>query len=269
MKPLILLTNDDGIHSPGLMAAAEALAGLGRLLIAAPQTQQTAMGRSFPRADDLGILERVADFDGLPDAEGWAVHGSPAWSVAYGVLELAGERPALCVSGINYGENMGQTIGYSGTLGAAFEANSYGIPSVALSLETSPTEYYATDFPSQDWSSAQAALRKWAGWMLSFGSTPPADTLNINLPAIPLPPSRYRITHQSRQNHLVFQPPGPRDRSQPFRLRFQRQVDAAALEPDSDLYAVCVERVTSVTPMQCGFCCGWKRDPGPISSRNR
>ena len=130
-RPLILVTNDDGIHSPGLYAAAQAAAKIGDVLIAAPHTQQTGMGRSFPRCPDDGIIEEIDVqermreefwYEEMYDGEirAYAVHGSPARAVAHGVLELADRKPDLCVSGINYGENLGTCLTCSGTMGALF-----------------------------------------------------------------------------------------------------------------------------------------------------
>jgi 5'-nucleotidase len=81
-RPLILLTNDDGIRSPGLLAAAEAVADLGELLLSAPIHQQTGMARAFPRTGDLGIIESVELSIGGQPIRGYGVHGSPAYSVS-------------------------------------------------------------------------------------------------------------------------------------------------------------------------------------------
>ena len=128
-SPLILVTNDDGILSPGLLAAAEAVAGLGDLLLVAPATQQTSMSRAFTHGADVGVIERVD----VP-VGGRAVSGSPALAVTHAVLELADRPVGLCVSGINYGENIGASIGVSGTVGAALEAGTRGIPGIAVSV---------------------------------------------------------------------------------------------------------------------------------------
>src|SRR5260370_6223336 len=107
MRPLILITNDDGIHSPGLHAAAEAALQRGDLLIAAPRYQQTAMSRSMPNGEDTGVIETLSlDLGGVAH-RAYAIHGSPAQAVLHAILELAPEKPTLCISGINYGENLG------------------------------------------------------------------------------------------------------------------------------------------------------------------
>ena len=137
MKPLIIVTNDDGVYSPGLCAAAEAVQDLGDLLVVAPRFQQTSMGRSFPKSKDVGIIEKIKIMLNGCEIEAYGVHGSPAHAVSHGILELAYRKPDLCISGINYGENLGLSISCSGTIGAAFEADSYDIPSIAISRQAS------------------------------------------------------------------------------------------------------------------------------------
>src|SRR5260370_36224545 len=116
MRHLILLTNDDGIHSPGLKAAAEAFEPFGDLLMVAPRYRQTAMSRALPVSPDMGIIETFTiEINGKPHSV-YGVHGSPAQAVKHALLEIAPRKPDLCVSGINYGENIGSSITTSGTI---------------------------------------------------------------------------------------------------------------------------------------------------------
>ena len=108
-RPLILVTNDDGIHSPGLYAAASVAVKSGDVLIAAPHTQQTGMGRSFPGYPDNGVIEKIETEDMKLSGEitgnkilAYGIHGTPALAVAHGILELAEHTPDLCISGISY-----------------------------------------------------------------------------------------------------------------------------------------------------------------------
>src|SRR5512147_2348529 len=133
-KPQILLTNDDGIRSPGLWAAAAALSELGYVTVTAPREQSSGAGRSLPNTSDGIISEEQVQING----QKWtvfAVGGSPAQSVLHGVLEVLKFKPDLVVSGINYGENVASGVTISGTVGAAMEAASLGIPAMAVSLE--------------------------------------------------------------------------------------------------------------------------------------
>ena len=249
MKPVILITNDDGVRSPGLRAAAEAVADLGDILIAAPHTQQTGMGRAFPRAEDTGMIE-----EGTMEIRGrsvpaYAVHGSPALAAAHGILELAGRKPDLCISGINYGENMGAVLTCSGTLGAAFEAVSHGMPAIAVSLEADLHIQRSNDYGEAGWDNSREILHIWARQMLEEGMPEGVDILNINVPAFPDRQGAYRITTQSRQNYFEFIKPGKRDLRQPFALKSRLYVDEETLERDSDIYAVYIDKIASVTPL--------------------
>src|SRR5258705_5761952 len=134
-RPLILFTNDDGIDSPGLWACAEAFADLGDILIVAPREQQSGTGRSMPITSEGRIYPRELPKNGYP-YKAYAVDATPAQAVQHGVLELADRLPSLVVSGINYGENSGNGVTISGTVGAALEAASLGIPALAVSQET-------------------------------------------------------------------------------------------------------------------------------------
>src|SRR5512139_2704864 len=134
-KPQILLTNDDGIQSPGLWAAAEALSELGFVHVVAPRDQFSGAGRSLPSTSDGILTEQQV----LIHGKAWTVYsvgGTPAQAVLHGILEIMPSRPDLVVSGINYGENLGTGITVSGTVGAALEAAAMGIPALAISLET-------------------------------------------------------------------------------------------------------------------------------------
>ncbi len=127
----ILLTNDDGIHAPGLAAMERELQALGDVCVVAPATEQSGVGHSITFLSPL-ICKEVYDGD---RRRGWAVEGSPADSVKIGVFEFCPRRPDLIVSGINGGLNAGINVLYSGTVAAAIEGAFFGIPSIAVSLE--------------------------------------------------------------------------------------------------------------------------------------
>lgn len=249
MKPLILITNDDGIYSPGLLATAEAVYDLGELLIAAPHTQQSGMGRSFPRTKELGIIDKVSLEVCNKHITGYGVHGSPAYAVAHGIMELADRKPNLCISGINYGENLGLNVNCSGTLGAAFEANSHGIPAIAASLQADLKIQRLLEYQEADWKTAQHMIRIWTKYVLDKGMQEGVDTLNINVPLESSNPETFRITSQSRQNYFEFIKPDRRMLNQPYELKSELRIDFKHLEPDSDIHALYVEHITSVTPI--------------------
>jgi 5'-nucleotidase len=254
--PLILITNDDGVHSPGLQAAAEAVAGLGDLLIAAPHTQQTGMSRALAGGDGAGIIDRTAiTVRGQPHPA-YAVHASPALAVVYALFELAPRRPDLCISGINYGENIGLTIAASGTVGAALEASACGIPALAVSRGAPLSLHRAADYGALDWSTAQQITARLAERILRRGLPPDVAALNANVPDDATERTPIRLTVQSRQAHVYFTRPAPRDFAAPFALPLTSTVDPATLEPDSDIRAYLLDGAISVSPLT-----GWVAAP--------
>jgi len=242
--PLILITNDDGIHSPGLHAAISALSGLGELLIVAPSEQQSGMGRSLPAHFD----GRIHAIDLQHNGERFSAYhlaGSPAQAVLYGVLQLAPRRPRLVVSGINYGENLGSNILISGTVGAALQGGDMGIPSLALSLETRH-DYHYNHGNDVDWSAAMGWLRVFAERTLQGPPWPsPVAALKIDVPKDATLATPWRLTRQSRQSYYITRPvPTPNTR-----LGYEIGINHAALEPDSDIHVFTVQRMVSVTPL--------------------
>ncbi len=128
----ILLTNDDGIHAPGLAALERQLRKLGDVTVVAPLTEQSGVGHAITYLTPL-MARKVHNSEG--EQRGWAVEGSPADCVKLAIAELCPTRPELVVSGINGGLNAGINVLYSGTVAAAIEGAFFGITSVAVSLE--------------------------------------------------------------------------------------------------------------------------------------
>lgn len=249
MKPLLLVTNDDGVDSPGLRAAAESLVELGDILIVAPHTQQTGMSRAFPKHDNLGVIDVLQNKIGDNIHQYYAVHGSPAQAVAHAVLEIAPRLPNLCVSGINYGENLGGTLFISGTVGAALEASCYGIPTIAVSLGAQSFEQYEKPYCRDDWETAIHFVRMFASSVLQQGLPPKVAAVNINIPSKATCETEVRLTTQSRQNYHICTKPENRDFSSGMRLPVKISIDFDALEHESDIYAFVIDRVVSITPI--------------------
>jgi 5'-nucleotidase len=247
-SPLILVTNDDGLLSPGLHAAAEAVADLGDLLLAAPATQQTAMSRAFVRDADAGVVEQVEMHVAGRTVSGFAISGSPVMAVTHAVLELA-ERPiGLCISGINYGENIGGTIGVSGTIGAALEAEVYGIPSIAVAITAQVSEWRT--FGAVDWTAVRHFTRRLARQVLDEGMPDGVSVLNLNVPRSATTQTELRKTVQSRQPYYVRSRPGSGRRlDEPYQFAVEAVVDWDHLEPGTDIHAVIGDQVASVTPL--------------------
>lgn len=247
-SPLILITNDDGLLSPGLQAAAEALADLGELLLVAPATQQTSMSRAFTHGRGVGVIERTEVQVGASAVPGYTVTGSPALAVTHALLELADRPVTLCVSGVNYGENIGGSIGISGTVGAALEASTYGIPAIAVSITAQPSEWRS--FGPVDWAPTMHFTRLLASQTLEDGMPGGVSVLNLNVPRKATSGTELRKTVQSHQPYYVRQRPDqPRRLDQPYQFPIEPVVDWDRLESGSDIHAVVHDQVASVTPL--------------------
>ena len=130
-RPRILVTNDDGIESRGLLILKQALEEIGDVFVMAPDTNQSAVGHAMTFMRPLRVRERTLT-DGKP---GWSVDGSPTDAVSLAFLGYFGISFDLVASGINYGSNLGDDVTYSGTVGAAMESVISGCPAFAISQE--------------------------------------------------------------------------------------------------------------------------------------
>jgi 5'-nucleotidase len=244
--PLILLTNDDGVFSPGLQAAAEALDPLGEVLIVAPREQQSGTGRSMPSNADGRIVEESITINGR-EIPTYAVRATPALLVQHGILELATHPPALVVSGINYGENVAQDVTVSGTVGAALEAAAFGIPSMAVSLQTDIT-HHLTHERSVDFSAAAHFTQLFAARMLAWEGMSDVDVLKIDVPINATPATPWRVTRLALGRY--FEPVAPERSGQndetPMGYRFAPRSDD--LDPRTDVGAL-LSGWVSVTPL--------------------
>lgn len=194
---LILVTNDDGIHSPGLRVLAEALCQLGRVVVVAPDRERSAISHALTLHSPLRAVEHAADR--------WAVDGTPADCVNLGIHGLLPGPPDLVVSGINQGGNLGDDLTYSGTVAAAMEATLMGVPALAVSLASD--RFAEHDFL---WGGQWAA--KLAVMIGQHGL--PADTfLNVNIP--PGRPHGMKLTRQGKRRYAdaVVRNTDPRGRT--------------------------------------------------------
>lgn len=246
-RPLILLTNDDGIASPGLYAAAEVLADLGDLLITAPASQQTAMGRSFTGRHGAALEPVDLQIKGRT-VRAYALEASPASVVRHALQALCRDRtPDLVVSGINYGENVGSCITASGTVGAAFEGASHGIPSLAAALQMHPSK--VLEHGEADWQAAAHFVRVFAEQMLQNPLPFDVDVLKVDVPEGATAETPWRLTRLSRQRYFAVTLDEPHAGSRLGEGRFNIHVDHDTLESDSDVHALVQDRVVAVTPL--------------------
>ena len=169
-KPLILVSNDDGIYSKGIKALAEVASEFGEVIIVAPDRQQSAVGHAITLETPLRVqkLTVAGIFDGL------AINGTPADSVKLAHDQLLGIKPDLVLSGINHGSNAGINILYSGTVSAATEGTVLGYPSIAVSC---------TDYDNDaDLTGCKDAARRVIRFVLKRGLAK-GVTLNVNAPS--------------------------------------------------------------------------------------
>ncbi len=247
MKKQILLTNDDGIRSPGLWAAAAQLEKLGFVTVAAPREQSSGMGRSLPTTSDgrIDVLQVTVN------GQNWTVHavgGSPAQAVQHALLEIMPQKPHLVVSGINYGENMATGITISGTVGAAMEAAASGIPALAVSLETDK-EHHLNYADTVDFSTAAWFTTYFARLILERGLPPGVDLIKVDVPSDATPETPWEWTRLSRQRYYRATPPQRDDWSQPGIAGYEPNVNLDAEPHDTDAYVLLRKRHVSVTPL--------------------
>lgn len=256
-RPLILLTNDYGIDSPGLVALAAALDDLGDLLIIAPTRQQSGMGRSMPPFYDGRIFETTI---GVGDSSwpAYRANVSPAQAVQYGILELADRIPSLVATGINYGENIGTGVTVSGTVGAAMEGAAHGIPSLALSLQVPDPAMHLNNDASVDFSVAMYFARYFAERWLKVKRPPEVDLLKIDIPAGATRDTPWHLTRLERQAYFRPLKPTRVRLDEEWRLAYEVNREAE-LTPDSDA-ALLRQGFVSVTPLTIDITARIKRE---------
>ncbi|MBU3821057.1 5'/3'-nucleotidase SurE [Flavobacteriaceae bacterium XHP0103] len=172
-KPLILVTNDDGISAPGLRTLIKLMNTLGDVVVVAPDSPQSGMGHAIT-LDSTLYAERVT-LDNGPQKE-YSCSGTPADCVKLAIRELLDRRPSLCVSGINHGSNSSINVIYSGTMSAAIEAGIEGIPAIGFSLLD-----YAW---SANFEASEQFVKTIANRALKHG-LPNGVALNVNIPNLP------------------------------------------------------------------------------------
>ena len=169
-KPLILVTNDDGISAPGIRTLISVMKELGDVIVVAPDSPQSAMGHAITINNTLFVNKVHFDYDLKGE---YSCSGTPVDCVKLAVNELIKEKPDLCVSGINHGSNSSINVIYSGTMSAAVEAGIEGIPAIGFSL---------LDYDwNADFEPFKKYVRKIASEVLEKG-LPEGVILNVNFP---------------------------------------------------------------------------------------
>jgi 5'-nucleotidase len=233
-RPRILVTNDDGIDSLGLLALAQALASVGDVVVVAPETNQSAVGHGKTMMRPLRVRERkLAD-----GSTGWSVDGSPTDCVALATLGFFEQPFDLVASGINYGANLGDDVTYSGTVSAAMEAVIAGLPAFAVSQEY---------LDRMDFELAGIAARLVARNILEHGLRR-GELLSVNVPAVA--PADCEGIEVTRLGHRVYQDELLRrldPRGTPYYWIGGPPPSGLGV-PGTDIHAV-VNRRVSVTPI--------------------
>lgn len=229
-RPLILVTNDDGIASPALGVLADSLESLGEVWVFAPDREQSAVGHGVSLHRPLRVK---------PVRERWhMVDGTPADCVLLAVRELLPRRPSLVVSGINTGPNLGDDVTYSGTVAGAYEGMLLGVPSMAISHGG----YEPTDYRTAGRCAALIAQH-----VLKHG-LPPDTVLNVNVPDLPYESLKgLSITHQGLRkfDDEIITRADPRGNAYYWIGGFRPHSEP---QPGTDIEAVDHGRV-SVTPL--------------------
>jgi 5'-nucleotidase len=170
-EPVILITNDDGITSPGIKALVDAVRGLGRIVVVAPDSPQSGMGHAITIGVPLR-LDKMQLFEGV---EAWQCSGTPADCVKLARDKILKAPPTVCLSGINHGANHSINVIYSGTMSAAMEAAIEGVPSIGFSI---------LDYRFEaDFTIAKKVVRQLTEKMLSR-KMPEHILLNVNIPVV-------------------------------------------------------------------------------------
>lgn len=246
-RPLILLTNDDGIRSPGLWAAAEALQSLGFVTVAAPREQASATGRSMPVTSDGVIREETVEVGGK-QWKVYAIGGSPAQAVQHGILELMPRTPDLVVAGINYGENIGPGVTISGTVGAALEGAAQGVPSMAVSLET-PVGYHLSYSEHIDFNVAAYFTAFFAQRLLSRKMKDDVHVLKVEVPGDATRETPWKVARLSLTRYFFPIAPKRKRLDEPAQFSYRVVSKSEDLQPGTDSHVLRVEKVVAVTPL--------------------
>jgi 5'-nucleotidase len=222
------VTNDDGVHAPGIRALAEALHALGEVWVVAPDREVSACAQSLTLTRPLRA-EKV-------EPRVFAVDGTPADCVNLAVVKLLPRRPHMVVSGINRGGNMGDDVFYSGTVGGAREATFHGLPAIAISLAARSDLDYGP--------AAQVASRI-ASLVVDHG-LPERTLLNVNVPQGR--PTGIAITVQGQRSHegTILEGLDPRHQTYYW---IEEGRDQWVSDEMSDIFAV-RSGIVSITPLQ-------------------
>ncbi len=240
----ILITNDDGVNSSGIVAAKNAVKGLGSASVVAPAMQQSGIGHALTLFEPI----RVTSSKLLDGSEAYSVSGTPTDAVILGIYQIMDKRPDLVISGINIGENLGMAeLTTSGTIGAAMEAAAQGVPALSISLQVTRDDIKFHDgHVDIDLDFAQKITRQLSERIIKKGLPEGVDFLNVNIPSHP-ESHKVRLTRLGKRMYSIhiqkrFDPRG----------REYYWIDGDPVELDeegTDVHALKNGRCPTITPI--------------------
>ena len=240
-----LISNDDGVTASGILAAKKAVEDLCDTCIVAPETQQSGIGHALTLYEPLRLNKHI-----LRDGSvGYGISGTPTDAVTIGLFELLDEKPDIMISGINTGFNLGQAeLTTSGTLGAAIEAASFGIPSIAISQEVARDDIkFENGEVEIDFDFAGKMLKKLTKIVLKKGLPEGIDLLNVNIPANPAN-EEFEVVKLGKRMYTPVIDKRLDPRGKPYYW-----INGDLYEgdgPGSDSYELRKEHKTTVTPLK-------------------
>ena len=255
----ILISNDDGVAAPGILAAKQAIEDLANVCVVAPDKNNSSVGRRITLFKHL----KLEPFELDDGSQAYSVSGSPADAVIAGANYVMDEKPDLVITGINAGVNISCDITSSGTVCAALEAVSLGIPAIAASLFMDPKTSYNQDengewYLDYDFTLAKKVLRELVEKIMDKGFPEGVDLFNLNVPSN-YDSEEVKITHLSHKM-LDKKVIDNSDESEIFEYPLDENQNSEGLimitsnlvqeyEKGSDGYALLVDKCPSLTPL--------------------
>lgn len=245
-----LISNDDGITASGIFAAKKAVDDLCETYVVAPERQQSGIGHALTLYEPL----RVNDYTLKDGSKGYGVSGTPTDAVTLGLFEILHDKPDLMISGINTGYNLGRAeLTTSGTLGAAIEAASFGIPAIAISQEVTQDDIKFENGENQiDFSFAGKMLRKLAKIILKKGLPEGIDLLNVNIPETPIN-EEFEVCRLGKRMYVPVIETRLDPRGKPYYWIGGDPYESDV--PGSDGYELRKAHKTTITPLNIDLTC--------------
>lgn len=240
-----LISNDDGVTASGILSAKKAVENLCDTYVVAPETQQSGIGHAITLFEPLRVNEYTLKDGSL----GYGISGTPTDAVTIGLFEILDEKPDIMISGINTGFNLGQAeLTTSGTLGAAIEAATFGIPTIAISQEVVRDDIKFENGEIEiDFDFAGKMLNKLAKIVLKKGLPEGIDLLNVNIPENPID-EEFEVAKLGKRMYtpIIHKRLDPRGKPYYWIGGIPYEFD----EPGSDGYELRRAQKTTLTPLK-------------------